>query len=95
MTMTRRTAPKTKTPRAAAKTPTRAPRGKLPITGFRIPPEVLEALDGRVDAMNAGEPIARVTRNALVVHALREYVKTAPTAAHDPAALSDSDGEGE
>ena len=37
----------------------------------------------------------RVTRNALVVHALREYVKTAPTAAHDPEALSDSDGEGE
>lgn len=95
MTMTRRKATTPKTPRTTTKAAPRPARGKLPITGFRIPPEVLEALDARVDAMNAGEPIARVTRNALVVHALREYVKTAPTAAHDPEALSDSDGEGE
>ncbi len=94
MTMTRRKATTPKTPRTTTKAAPRPARGK-PITGFRIPPEVLEALDARVDAMNAGEPIARVTRNALVVHALREYVKTAPTAAHDPEALSDSDGEGE
>lgn len=94
MTMTRRKATTPKTPRTTTKAAARPARASLPITGFRIPPEVLEALDARVDTMNAHEPIARVTRNALVVHALREYVKNpATTAAHDPEALSASEGE--
>jgi hypothetical protein len=69
--------------------PARKPQ--LPITGFRIPPEVLEALDARVEAMNASESIARVTRNALVVHALREFVRVPSTVAPSTVATPEDD----
>lgn len=77
-----------KTPaRTAPPSPEKRPRGRPPraappgvVTGFRLPPELLERLDARVETLNARAPDGyKTNRNALVASLLRDGLDRAET----------------
>lgn len=66
------------TPKTGAKTGAKTNDHKLPVTGFRIPQDILDGLDAYVERLNASAPEGFSTnRNAIVVKILRDAVNAA------------------
>lgn len=63
-------------PKGSPKRPPGRPKGDtppIPVTGFRVPPETLAALDDIAAELSQGA--VRATRASVAVEALREFVE--------------------